>query len=149
MTYAGMTQFPGTSCMMVLAHNPKRQEMEGGTSGLETKLCNKACPRPAGAIQQDPVSKQRPNYIGTSVASDILHKPKLWACAEFMALLYWLRQFSNVVKSGSAWLLAYKGLSLDMDLMAEGSQRRWSWNERFPPGEWLSQPLIAYTSCPC
>lgn len=35
-----------------------------------------------------------------------------------MALLCWLRQFSNVVKSGSAWLLAYKGLSLDMDLRA-------------------------------
>lgn len=97
MTYAGMTKFPGSSCMMVLAHNPKRQETEGGTSGLEAKLCNKACPRPAGAIQQDPVSKQRPNYIGTSVASDILYKPKLWACENswhcyigFVSLAMWL-----------------------------------------------------------
>lgn len=38
------------------------------------------------------------------VASNILHKPKLWACAEFMALLYWLCQFSSVIKSGFAWL---------------------------------------------
>ena len=54
MTYAGkiwgVTKSPGFSYMIVLAHNPKRQETEGGASGFEAKLCSIACPRPAGAI---------------------------------------------------------------------------------------------------
>lgn len=39
------------------------------------------------------------------VASNVLQRPKLQACAELMALLYWLGQFSGIVKAGSVGCL--------------------------------------------